>query len=417
MVAAEDAEAAVVAAAVMAAVAMLVAVVALMDAHRVTPAVAEATEVAAAMAAAVRLATVAAVVGSILNSLPQPLRRPPVTRLTFDNPMLLGALPRKVQRLLHLQRYPQLAALAVKGFSKSTWNARLRVLRAMNSKLPLAEAALRFINKRLKQGLTPGTVAKDIGHIKWILQLEQVSDGYLNATMAALQKALRTQQAVTPVSKALPMTREFVRLFLQSKKIDSATKVDILLSFKAGARVSDTFALRPDSAFQMLPNGSMLICWGVTKTHRTVEARPDHQQIIDHPGELTILTRDPTILRQTSSTAVRKALRTIKPPRAYVDHWQRLNNSVKIRRHFTLHSMKRGRAAELWTRAAEGTIPVATVLRELKHKSIEAALAYGPSPAATALAIRRAEMSTTPASDAASDTSSRRRKRWSRNSR
>jgi len=331
-------------------------------------------------------------------------------------PKYLGRFQRKIQRLLRLKQHPELAELAAKGFSKTTWNARLRVASALKRDRPLKEAALEFIEKRLRKGLKPGTVAKDLGHIKWLLRLEQVSDGHLDATMAALQKALRVQEAVVPTEKALPMSKQYVKAILRSKKIDPDTKIAIFLAHKAGARVSDVFALRPTSAFQLMASGELLILWGVTKTHRTVEARPDHQQIIEKPGILTILTQDPGILRRTSPTAVRRALRLIKPPRRYVAHWQRMNLTVKIRSHFTFHSMKRGRAAILWERAALGIIPIQTVLRVLKHKSMEAALAYGPSPAATAQAIRRAEMSGSPFLDETTK-SSRRRKRWSTTSR
>jgi len=329
-------------------------------------------------------------------------------------PKPLGSFLQEIQKILRLKQHPELAELAAKGFSKTTWQARLRVWRALKRDRPLKDATLKFIKDRLRKGLKPGTVAKDLGHIKWILRLEQVSDGYLDATMTALQKALRAQEAVIPTEKALPMSKQFLKAILRSRKIDRDTKIAILLAHKAGARVNDVFALRPETAFQRMKTGEMLICWGITKTHRTVEARPDHQQIIKHPGILTTLIDDPNILRRTSPSAVRRALALMKPPRSYVAHWQRLNRTVKIRAHFTFHSMKRGRAAILWDRAAQGVIPVATVMRELKHKSVEAALAYGPSPAATALAIRREEESLKSAH--ATNTSSQPQKRWSKTS-
>jgi hypothetical protein len=60
-----------------------------------------------------------------------------------------------------------------------------------------------------------------------------------------------------------------------------------------------------------------------------------------------------------------------------------------VRTSFTLHSLKRGRAAELWVLAASGDITISQLLHELKHKTLEAALAYAPIPALAAQAIAR----------------------------
>ena len=49
----------------------------------------------------------------------------------------------------------------------------------------------------------------------------------------------------------------------------------------------------------------------------------------------------------------------------------------------------RGRGHELWLDAANGRIQVPEVLHRMKHKSIEAALAYAPDPALAAEAIHK----------------------------
>ena len=109
---------------------------------------------------------------------------------------------------------------------------------------------------------------------------------------------------------------------------------------------------------------------------------------MDSPGDLVQLLEDPDSLERTSAAAVLKALQELKPSPHYINHWQEMNKTVKIRSRFTQHSLKRGRAAELWALAAKGEITVERVMFELKHKSIEAALAYAPSPLHTAQALR-----------------------------
>ncbi len=189
-------------------------------------------------------------------------------------------------------------------------------------------------------------------------------------------------------NKALPMSRQVLGMLLSLSTVSRSTKLAMLLAFKTGSRVGDIFHLEPRKALQAVPGNKLLICWGITKSHHTVQARDDHQQLVDSPGSLLELLEDPLHLERTSPAKIDAALRNLGPSKAYVHHWQEMNKTVKIRPHFSKHSFKRGRAAELWALAAKGDITVERVMFELKHKSIEAALAYAPSPLHTAQAMR-----------------------------
>lgn len=245
-----------------------------------------------------------------------------------------------------------------------------------------------FLQQRLRQQLKPDTVARDISHVRWVLKLWSINDARIEASLTAIKRGLKEREVDVPKAKALPMSRGVLDSLMRHSTLKLPVKLAIKLAFETGSRLGDIFALKPAKAVSLLDDGRMLICWGITKTHRTVEARPDHQQIVDKPGLLTILIEQPDILTQTTPKEVRKTLRLCRPSARYIQLWQRLNNTVTIRRRFTGHSMKRGRAAELWEQAANGTTTISTVMHELKHQSIQAALAYAPSPQMTAEAVR-----------------------------
>ena len=295
-----------------------------------------------------------------------------------------------VQALMQ-EHDPVLATLMTGAYSTSTWNGRLRVARELQrSKGSFESAVAAFLRARATQGLKSATVARDIGHIKWLAKLQNAESPALSVRLSTLQRGLQHKEAAVEITtKALPMSRSVLSRLIADSRPSKPTKLALLLAFRTGSRISDVFALQPRRAFLPHHRQSMLVCWGMTKAHMTVEARPDHQQIIDAPGALAELLARPRLLEQTSVAAVRKALALLHPSAAYIKRWQSLNPTVKIRDHFTLHSLKRGRAAELWQLAAEGRKSTEEVMFELKHQDIKSALAYAPSPAATAEALKR----------------------------
>ena len=286
-------------------------------------------------------------------------------------------LREKVATLLGLEENSKLLDVATKAVSAGTWNARLRVMMEL-ARLSgsFEDRTLQFLSNRLGT-VQASTVAKDIGHIRWVATRTQAMNPALAQSLSVLQKGLRLVEAQQEVKhKALPMTREVLFRLVEHQSVSKPTALAMLLAFLSGSRVGDVFALNPHKSIRPHRDGSaLLLLWGVTKTHRTVEARADHQQIIDNPGPLLELLRHPELLQQTSPQEVDRALLLRLPDQDYVKRWQAANPTVELRNHFTRHSLKRGRAAELWELAARGQISVDRLRFELKHQSLECALA------------------------------------------
>ena len=259
--------------------------------------------------------------------------------------------------------------------------------------LKLATATERFLEHRLKQvkrgEIKARTLSKDIPHIKWAwhaLNLEMPLR--IRTLLQTAQRGL--SRAPTMVSKALPLDRDLLmRLVRRLPKSRRKLGLVLLLAFETASRVDDIFKLDPLTAFRLTRQGHLLVLWGATKANQSAEARADHQQIVENPGALKLLCRRPDVLLQSSPKEVLRTLRQFTPPKAYVKRWQALNPTIRVRNHFTLHSLKRGRGYELWLDAANGRIQVPEVLHRMKHKSIEAALAYAPDPALAAEAIHK----------------------------
>jgi hypothetical protein len=81
-----------------------------------------------------------------------------------------------------------------------------------------------------------------------------------------------------------------------------------------------------------------------------------------------------------------RLLPTFRPDPLAHRRWCKATHTP-LRPHYTFHSFKRGAAALLWVKVAEGQITETDLLRMLKHKSLESALAYCPLPAVAAKAV------------------------------
>lgn len=284
------------------------------------------------------------------------------------------------------------------AYSKSTWSSRSRVLRELlgnhpaknaSSAVALAKQTARLVNKRLNMNITKLTVAKDIPHIKWAWSvLNLVMPQNLALGLSTIQRGCRTAPRTT--RKALPMTRTVLMAIARKLvKTQLPLMLVLILAFETASRIDDIFKLRHRMAFLPGKEGAMVVLWGATKANPTAEARSDHQQIIDNPGILRCLLERPHLLEHTNKRQVRRLLKTIQVPTKYKEYWVRMNPTVELRDHFTLHSLKRGRGHELWKAAAKGTLQLPEVLHRMKHKSEEAALAYAPDPVLAAEAVRR----------------------------
>ena len=247
-------------------------------------------------------------------------------------------------------------------------------------------------NQVLRGQLNRQTMARDITHIRWLQTVVGANPcPSLTTALSLLQRGLRIQHAATgdPVSKALPLTRKAMEQL--ANRADKFTAVALRLAFLTASRLDDVFNLTRKSFLAYGTHG-LAILWGVTKTNQTAERRVDHQQLIPHCPELLCLLHH-DVLRRTSARKCLQLLQSAKPSQKYIAHFQRMNPTVRIRTHFTMHSPKRGRAEELWQDAAAGRTTVQMVLHRLKHKSETSALAYAPDPVVAARAIERSKAS------------------------
>lgn len=234
------------------------------------------------------------------------------------------------------------------------------------------------------------TMARDCTHIRWLQTIMGANQCHtLTTAISLLQRGLRIQHAAIgePVSKALPLSRKAMEQL--TARADKFTAVALRLAFITASRLDDVFKLTRKSFLPYQTHG-IAVLWGVTKSNQTAERRVDHQQLIPHCPELLCLLRH-DVLRHTSARKCLKLLQSAKPSAKYIEYYQRLNPTVRIRHHFTMHSPKRGRAEELWRDAANGKTTVQMVLHRLKHKSETSALAYAPDPVVAARAIERSK--------------------------
>lgn len=293
-------------------------------------------------------------------------------------------------RLLRLP--PALAAAAERALAPSTWRARTRVLRALLGP-DLQPVSARRLRRRTVRYLEaclaskPKSAASEVGQVRqaWALA-GHILPPDLAATLTLIQRGARRQTAAVPITKALPMRDRDLRCLLNDSSIPRAVRLAILLARKGGARVDDVCRLRP-GAVQALQGREVLVMYGVTKTNPTAEARADHQVIL-RSRRLARWVRKYG-WTAPAKAAVRRALDSVTPSRSWVRQCKREAPLNSVRHRYTLHSLKRAKARELWKEASEGGITVHTVMHTLKHASLRAALAYCPCPAWAARACAR----------------------------
>jgi hypothetical protein len=118
--------------------------------------------------------------------------------------------------------------------------------------------------------LRPESISKEVTSLRWAMQMLNIDiSPKLRLVLSHIQRGLQRTAAELPKMKALPITRS-VLICRHVQRKDPATAVALRLAFEAGGRVGGLFNLTPES----------FLAHGATKTHRTTEARADHQQII-----------------------------------------------------------------------------------------------------------------------------------------
>jgi integrase len=258
----------------------------------------------------------------------------------------------------------------------------------------------KFLRVRTSQKLKASTLSRDISAIKFLMTLQK-SNPTVERWLTFIAEALKRKEAQSPsvkTKKALPLSRAV--LLQRCQTAPKATALALKLAFLAAARSGELIRLQP-SAIQVDKRQSRIFLqWTVTKTNPRAETRPDHLQLLDISDpdfrdlrQLSHLEVCEQVLK-VSRMALTQALNETRPSKQYVKAWQSQLPLASLRNRFTGHSLKRGRAAELWAQAAAGTIPIQEVMHVLKHKSLKSAMAYSPSPLLTARAIQRQQQFT-----------------------
>ena len=289
---------------------------------------------------------------------------------------------------------PTLQPVISRAYAPSTWRGKLFVAKKIlgpqllpNQPTPLLEQrSLQFLSQTLISA--PTTVSRHVATIRALLPIfgtSLPSPTFLHS-LRLLCLGQAKVNATRVVTKALPMSRKMLKAVLlkTTKEIGAI----LLLAFHTASRLDDIFKLRLPQALRKVDN-SLLVFWDVSKTNQTAEKRADHQQVVRFRKSYIPLLTCTDILVNNPLTKIYNFLRSIVPHHDYVTMWQQANPSTKVRPRFSLHSLKRGKADELWMEVLKGTLTIPALLHKLKHKSLESSLAYTPRPNIAALAMQK----------------------------
>ena len=279
--------------------------------------------------------------------------------------------------------------LLLNSLSAHTWAGRRRVANHFMACSPDPLVSLdRLLEQRLAT-VAPDTVARDLGHLKWLLPRLLSRDDAIPIVnlVEDLQRAVRRVDPTRPTTKALPFTPEALRGFLVGRLLP--IRAMALLAFRTASRVDDIMRLHV-CHLQVTPHG-LLVCFKVTKPNKDGKSRPDHQIVVPDPQPdiLTLLrsrSQWKILFKPEEKELLRKELRQFVPPIGQPLFWQRQDPQNRLRSRYTLHSLKRGAAALAWKAVAEKKLDLQQLLLLLKHKDVETALEYCPCPVLAARA-------------------------------
>jgi hypothetical protein len=286
--------------------------------------------------------------------------------------------------------YPALVDLIRAAASVATWQARRR-MNLIDWTLaadPFRELNDLLAQRRLKVG--PCAIRKDISMLKWHVSKQLPGPEGLSVLQALddLQAGARRIETRTPEEKALPLTAEILRKLIHGQT--PSVRSLALMAFRTASRVGDLMAIGPDHV-RHTTSSALLVVFTFTKTNPNATARPDHQVEIVGATELMQLlpllkpkmrlvgtTKLLTFWGQEHARRLTSILKAAKVSPEYRARWQSLRPENPVRDHFTMHSIKRGAAHELWTAAAQGLITPDAVMHLLKHKQIDVSIDYAP---------------------------------------
>lgn len=245
-----------------------------------------------------------------------------------------------------------------------------------------------FLEVRLAK-VAPNTVARDVGHLKWLMpRMLPASDANpMLGLLEDIQRAVRRADPTKPITKALPMSATALRSFLVGKPL--AVRAIAHLAFRTASRVDDVIRLRPCDV-TMTPHG-LLVCFKTTKPNQEGKSRADHRIVVPdpHPDILLHLrsqSRSKTLFQKQHKHQLRALLWQHTPPLGEVEKWQAQDPQNRVRSRYTLHSFKRGAAAIAWQAVVDRKISLQDLLLLLKHQDVATALEYCPCPLTAARA-------------------------------
>ena len=290
--------------------------------------------------------------------------------------------------------HTNIARILSSTVTRGTWDARRRATQQLAQAGNIAADPARTIDSFLGRRLASvkhSTVAKDLTHLKWLAPriMEPTMASQATCLLEDLQRGLRHLSAGTPKRKALPFTKQQLRLFLPT--LPRRIRILALLAFRTAARIGDMKNLRECDV--QTREGQLLVSFPVTKTNQDGQRRADHKTLITDPEPMlmTFFNARPKTLRPiwsaTDIVTLRRLLRRFKPPPEEVEAWQARAPEEIILHEYTFHSFKRGAAAEVWQALADRKITLEDLLLLLKHRTIESALEYCPVPMLAAKAV------------------------------
>jgi integrase len=245
---------------------------------------------------------------------------------------------------------------------------------------------LSSLDQLLEQRLAtvaPSTVTKDIGHLKWLLPrlLKPEQAEPMGFLLQDIQRGVRKVDAGRPLTKALPLSPAELRRLLVAAPL--AIRALALLAFRTASRISDLLHLRPKD-MQRSPDG-LLVSFSITKTNQEAERRADHRILVPDPPQDTVrwcLTnaRSTTLWTASHRQHLTRMLRQMQPDAPVLRHWQEQDPQNVLKRHYTLHSFKRGAAALAWQGVVDRKITLQDLMLLLKHQDVKSALEYCPCP-------------------------------------
>ena len=242
---------------------------------------------------------------------------------------------------------------------------------------------------------------KDISALKWSLerQVPQSTAAPLRALLDDLQAGLRRKEATEPETKAIPISLEVLARAVATAELP--VKFMAILAYRTASRVGDVVFLGPRN-FRVINKDTLFISFDMTKTNMEGEHRVDHQvelagaadlvrwykllkpQTVVHPA---LSVRMQVFFTEAHRRKLQERLAKLPVPKAQIAMWQKLRPGNDLMSHYSLHSIKRGAAHQLWQAAAAGKMTPTAVMMMLKHKQVDTTLGYAPDPRLVAQAM------------------------------